>query len=146
MVENIENIKDKLKEHGYKLTFQRKVILEAFEQDERTHLSSEEIYDYIRKNYPKIGLATIYRTLQLYEELGVIYKQNFDDGFSKYEINYDKEGHQHHHLICSDCGAVEEFNQDLLDELEAKIEKEKNFKIKNHSVQFFGYCKKCKKD
>lgn len=145
MIETKESIKEKLKERGYKMTFQRKVIIEAFEQDERTHLSSEEIYDYVRKNYPKIGLATIYRTLQLYEELGIIYRQNFDDGFSKYEINYDEE-HQHHHLICSECGVVEEFNQDLLDELESKIETEKNFKIKNHSVQFFGYCKKCKKD
>lgn len=140
-----EDLKAKLKEKGYKLTTQRKAIIDVFLKDQNNHLSPEEIYDVVRNDYPDIGLATVYRTLQLLEQLNIIYKVNFDDGCSRYELNLDSEDHQHHHLICIGCGKVKEVKIDLLDSLEAQIEKEGEFKVVDHNVKFFGYCKDCEK-
>ncbi len=140
-----EELKAKLKEKGYKLTTQRKAIINVFLKNQSSHLSPEEIYDVVRDDYPDIGLATVYRTLQLLDQLNIIYKVNFDDGCSRYELNLDTEDHQHHHLICIGCGKVREVKIDLLDSLEAQIEKEGNFKVIDHNVKFFGYCSDCEK-
>ena len=138
-----DDLKIKLKEKGYKLTTQRKSIIDVFLKNQSSHLSPEEIYDNVRNSYPEIGLATVYRTLQLLEQLNIVYKVNFDDGCSRYELNLDTDDHQHHHLICTKCGKVKEVKLDLLENLEAEIEKEGDFKVVNHNVKFFGYCKNC---
>ncbi|MGB9679480.1 MAG: Fur family transcriptional regulator [Thermoanaerobacteraceae bacterium] len=142
---NIEDFKEKLKSKGYKLTTQRRVILDVMAENKEKHLSSEEIYDLVKVKYPEIGLATVYRTLQLFEELDIIYKLNFDDGRSRYELHHD-EIHHHHHLICLKCGNVIEMEGDLLENLEEAIETTKDFKIIDHNVKFFGYCSKCRND
>lgn len=138
-------LKARLKEKGYKLTTQRKAIINVFLMNQSCHLSPEEIYDVVRNDYPDIGLATVYRTLQLLEQLNIVYKVNFDDGCSRYELNLDSEDHQHHHLICTKCGKVQEVKLDLLESLENQIEKEGNFRVVDHNVKFFGYCKNCEK-
>lgn len=140
-----EEFKSILKENGYKLTTQRKSIIDVFLNNQSCHLSSEEVYDSVRDDYPEIGLATVYRTLQLLEQLNIVYKVNFDDGCSRYELNLDSDDHQHHHLICVKCGKVQEVKLDLLENLELEIEKEENFKVVDHNVKFFGYCKNCEK-
>ncbi|WP_205687640.1 Fur family transcriptional regulator [Clostridiisalibacter paucivorans] len=143
---NEENLRSKLKEKGYKLTTQRRVIYDVFAENSGDHLSPEEVYDKVKGKYPEIGLATVYRTLQLLEELGLVYKLNFDDGCSRYEINLENDdNHHHHHLICLGCGRVIEVKLDLLENLEDAIEKEGEFEIVDHNVKFFGYCKDCKK-
>nr|WP_245301336.1 Fur family transcriptional regulator [Thermoanaerobacterium butyriciformans] len=134
-----------MKQKGFKLTTQRRAILDVIIENREKHLSSEEIYDLVKEKYPEIGLATVYRTLQLFDELGVIYKLNFDDGRSRYEL-YHNEDHQHHHLICLKCGSVIEMEEDLLENLEDAIENTKNFQIVDHNVKFFGYCSKCKQN
>ncbi|SNX55328.1 Fur family transcriptional regulator [Thermoanaerobacterium sp. RBIITD] len=139
----IDDIKESLKRKGFKLTTQRRAILDVIIENREKHLSSEEIYDLVKEKYPEIGLATVYRTLQLFDDLGVIYKLNFDDGRSRYEL-YHNEDHQHHHLICLKCGSVIEMEGDLLENLEEAIESTKNFEIVDHNVKFFGYCSKCK--
>ncbi|MBP2073083.1 MULTISPECIES: Fur family transcriptional regulator [Thermoanaerobacterium] len=141
----IDDIKENLKQKGFKLTTQRRAILDVIIENREKHLSSEEIYDLVKEKYPEIGLATVYRTLQLFDELGVIYKLNFDDGRSRYEL-YHNEDHQHHHLICLKCGSVIEMEEDLLENLEDAIENTKNFQIVDHNVKFFGYCSKCKQN
>ncbi|RKD34611.1 Fur family transcriptional regulator [Thermohalobacter berrensis] len=141
----IEDVKAKLKEKGYKLTTQRRVIIDVILENQGNHLSPEEIYSKVKDKYPEIGLATVYRTLQLLEELNVIYKLNFNDGCNRYEINSGNDYHHHHHLICLNCGKVIEVKLDLLEDLEEKIEKEGDFKIVDHNVKFFGYCNECKK-
>ncbi|MGF7431537.1 Fur family transcriptional regulator [Thermoanaerobacterium thermosaccharolyticum] len=141
----IDDIKESLKQKGFKLTTQRRAILDVIIENREKHLSSEEIYDLVKEKYPEIGLATVYRTLQLFDELGVIYKLNFDDGRSRYEL-YHNEDHQHHHLICLKCGSVIEMEGDLLENLEEAIENTKNFQIVDHNVKFFGYCSKCKQN
>lgn len=142
---DFDKIKEKLKSEGYKLTTQRIAILNVIMENSEEHLSSEEIHDYVKKEYPDIGIATVYRTLQLFEKLDIIYRVNFDDGFNRYELNMDSDSHQHHHLICMECGSITEVKLDLLENLEKGIEKETKFKIVDHNVKFFGYCKNCQK-
>jgi len=141
----IDKLKSKLKEEGYKLTTQRRVILDVILENQGRHMSPEEIYDRVKDKYPEIGLATVYRTLQLLEQLKIVYKLNFNDGCSRYEMNSSSNDHQHHHLICLSCGKVTEVELDLLDNLEIQIEKDGMFQIVDHNVKFFGYCYNCKK-
>jgi len=141
---NVDSIKEKLKEEGYKLTTQRRAILDAIIENKGSHLSPEEIYDIVKLKYPEIGLATVYRTLQLLEQLDIVCKLNFDDGCNRYELNSDSSDHHHHHLICLDCGKVIEVKLDLLENLEHEIEREGKFKIMDHNVKFFGYCSECR--
>lgn len=141
----IENLKAQLKQKGYKLTTQRRAIVDVMFENQGMHLSPEEIYDRVKDKYPEIGLATVYRTLQLLEDMNIVYKLNFNDGCSRYELNSNTNDHHHHHLICINCGEVIEVKIDLLENLEQEIEDECNFKIVDHSVKFFGYCDKCRK-
>ncbi|TCS91294.1 Fur family ferric uptake transcriptional regulator [Keratinibaculum paraultunense] len=139
----MDEIKEIFKEEGYKLTTQRRAILDAIVENHEKHLSPEEIYDIVKKKYPEIGIATVYRTLQLLEKLNIIYRLNFDDGYNRYELNCNSENHHHHHLICLKCGKVIEVKLDLLENLENEIENENGFKIVDHNVKFFGYCNRC---
>lgn len=140
---DISSIKEKLRESGYKLTTQRKAILNVLIECEDDHLSCDEIYGIVSDDYPDLGIATVYRTLQLFEKLEIVYRLNFDDGCSRYELVSDAKGHQHHHLICLGCGKVIEVKLDLLDSLEEEIEEEENFTIVDHNVKFYGYCSDC---
>lgn len=136
-------LKKKLKEKGFKLTPQRKSILDVIVANEGKHLSAEEIYELVKGERPEIGLATIYRTMQMFDEVGMVYKHNFDDGRSRYELYHD-EDHQHHHLICINCGKVVEVEEDLLEQLEHEVENKYDFSITNHNLKFFGYCNLCR--
>ncbi len=142
---NIDAIKEKLRKEGYKLTRQRRAILKVIIDNHDEHLSSDDVYNIVREKYPDLGIATVYRTLQLFEKLNIVYKLNFDDGCSRYEINTGSDHHHHHHLICLSCGKVAEVKLDLLDSLEAEIENQEEFTIVDHNVKFYGYCSECKK-
>lgn len=144
--EDIERFKSNLKEKGYKLTSQRRAIVDMIIRNEGSHLTTEELYDLVKKECPEIGLATVYRTVQLLEALGVICKLDLNDGCSRYELIHEEENHQHHHLVCTNCGKVIEVQDDLLEVLENEIEGKYNFKIKNHSVKFYGICNECTKN
>lgn len=139
----MNRIKKLVKEKGYKLTPQRRATLDVILKNEGKHMSTEEVYQEVKKVCPEIGLATVYRTMLLLEEMQVLLKHNFDDGRNRYELNHPEEDHHHHHLICKICGAVLEVEEDLLEELEAKVENKYNFKIMDHKVQFTGYCSEC---
>ncbi len=145
-VNKINELKENLKNKGYKLTPQRRAILNSIMNSEDRHLTAEEIYDLVKVDCPEIGLATVYRTVQLLEELGVVSKLDLDDGCSRYELVMEGEEHQHHHLICNGCGKVIEVEGDLLDELEKNIENNYSFKILDHSLKFYGICEECKKE
>jgi Fur family transcriptional regulator, ferric uptake regulator len=140
----IEKLKISLKKKGYKLTPQRRAIVDIIIQNAGSHLTTEELYDLVKTECPEIGLATVYRTVQLLEELGVVSKLDLNDGCYRYELVREDENHQHHHLICSQCGKVIEVQGDLLEVLEHEIESKYDFKIKNHSVKFYGICSECK--
>lgn len=144
--EDINVLKEDLKKKGYKLTPQRRAIVDTIISNDGKHLTAEEIYDEVKRICPEIGLATVYRTIQLLEEMSVIYKLDLDDGCARYELVNKDETHRHHHLVCNRCGKVYEVEDDLLEELESVIEKKYKFSIEDHSVKFFGVCNECKEN
>ncbi|MDA8227907.1 MAG: Fur family transcriptional regulator [Desulfitobacterium hafniense] len=137
-----EQICERLRNHSYKLTPQRQTILKTFLENIDQHLSAEDVYQLVKNQYPDIGIATVYRTLDILAELGILQKNDFGDGRSRYEFSSRNE-HHHHHLICLRCGEVAEFDDDLLESLEAVIFKRSQFKVMDHDLKFFGYCQKC---
>ena len=144
MANTMDLLKDKLKETGFKITPQRRAIVEILLKHDHSHLSSEEIYDLVRVDCPEIGLATVYRTMQLLDEIGLISKLNLDDGCIRYEISLHKEDcHNHHHLICKNCGKIMEAKEDLLENIEKEIQSLYKFKILDHDVKFYGLCDEC---
>lgn len=141
-----EAFKQLLKDRGLKVTRQRLVVLEAIASCPEEHLTAEEIFALVKGNCPDIGLATVYRTIQLLNELHLIDRINFDDGFVRYEIGTvsdSEQKHRHHHLICLKCGKVISFRDDLLEELEGKIADTTGFSVVNHEVKLYGFCKEC---
>ena len=138
--------KKMLKEKGLKLTGQRLLVLETMAEHPGEHLTAEEIFDLARRNYPEIGLATIYRTLQVLVELNVVDKISFDDGFARYELieELDSERHHHHHAICIECNTVISREEDLLEALEQELMENLGFAVTDHEVKLYGYCKECR--
>lgn len=134
-----------LKEKGYKFTSQRQHVFEVIVENDGNHLNSQEIYELVRKKYPEIGVATVYRTLALLEEMKLIYGVDFEDGFRRYEVVNDEEEHRHHHLICLECRSIKEAEDDLLGAIEQEILIKDKFKVVNHKVKFYGYCEECMK-
>lgn len=139
-------LKEQLKQKGYKLTPQRRSIVDTIVDSEGKHLTAEEIYDEVKKKCPEIGLATVYRTILLLEQIGIVSKIHLNDGCSRYELVHSDETHRHHHLICNKCNNVIEVEDDLLEDLEEEIQTKYDFKILDHSVKFYGYCSKCQEE
>lgn len=147
MTDMQERFKMLLKQNGLKVTGQRVAILQALSDRPGKHLTAEEIYDCVKEMFPDIGLATVYRTIQVLSELNLIDKLNLNDGYIRYEIGSmeaTSSSHHHHHLICLECGQVYTFQDDLLETLESKIEETMGFTVVNHEVKLYGTCKKCK--
>jgi Fur family ferric uptake transcriptional regulator len=146
MPNNQEQFKALLRTNGLKVTNQRIAILEVLSNRPGQHLTAEEIYDCVRQDYPDIGLATVYRTIQLLSELNLIDKLNLDDGYVRYEIgarSQQESSHHHHHLICLECGNIYAFQDDLLENLEERIHETTGFKVSDHEVKLYGHCKEC---
>lgn len=144
MKRRIQDILGKLQEKDYKLTPQRQVVVQALLNNVGKHLSAEDVYQMVKAKNPDIGLATVYRTLELLYDLGVLQKMDFGDGRSRYEFS-SEEQHHHHHLICVSCGKVEEFGDDLLDPLEEQVAERSGFRVTDHQVKFYGYCLDCQR-
>lgn len=138
-------LKEMFRERQYKLTSQRQIVLQAFLDHQGEHLSAEDVHNILRDQSSEIGLATVYRTLELLSDLSVLQKMDFGDGRSRYEINEDSTSHHHHHLICLSCGKVREFEDDLLDALEGAVARKSNFAVVDHQLKFYGYCQECQK-
>jgi len=146
MAVNRENVEQLLKEKGLKVTKQRLRVLEAIAACPEEHLTAEEIFALVKVDCPGIGLATVYRTIQLLNELHLIDRVNFDDGYVRYEIGSGVERgqkHHHHHLICLKCGRVISFQDDLLEGLEREIAETAGFRVVDHDVKLYGYCVEC---
>lgn len=143
---DMSGIKQKFQEKQYKLTPQRQIILQVFVDHQDEHLCAEDVHTIVRQQSAEIGLATVYRTLELFSDLEVLQKMDFGDGRSRYEMNETSKPHHHHHLICLGCGKVKEFEDDLLETLETTIARKSNFMIVDHQVKFYGYCQDCKSD
>lgn len=144
---NEEKVKDLLREKGLKVTSQRLMVLNILTAHGDEHLTVEEIYDLAKEESPEIGLATIYRTVQVLLELHVIEKVTFDDGFARYELNGEEtgSGHRHHHAICTQCGKVYSLETDLLDTLEKQVFESLGFEVTDHEVKLYGLCSACRR-
>lgn len=139
-----ERFKKMLREKGLKVTNQRLLVLEIMAAHPGEHLTVEEIYELVKKQYPDIGLATIYRTVQVLIDLHVIDRISFDDGFARYELeDNEPDSHRHHHAICRECGQVMSFEDDLLDNLEQALYDALGFAVTDHEVKLYGYCRTC---
>ncbi|KGL41077.1 transcriptional repressor [Listeria sp. FSL L7-1582] len=140
----IQRIKSQLHEASYKLTPQREATVRILLENEKDHLSAEDVYLRVKDISPDIGLATVYRTLELLTELRVVDKINFGDGVARYDLRKEGAKHFHHHLVCLECGSVEEIQEDLLDDVEKIVEQKWDFLVKDHRLTFQGICTVCK--
>lgn len=143
MEHRIERIKKQLHSHSYKLTPQREATVRVLLEREEDHLSAEDVYLLVKEKAPEIGLATVYRTLELLSELKIVDKINFGDGVSRYDLRKEGAKHFHHHLVCIECGSVEEIENDLLEDVEKIVQTEWGFQVKDHRLTFHGICKNC---
>lgn len=144
MESRIDKIKQQLQSQGYKLTPQREATVRVLLENEEDHLSAEDVFMLVKDKAPEIGLATVYRTLELLSELHVVEKMNFGDGVARYDLRTDNNKHHHHHLICMQCGTMSEILEDWLGPLEERLEKEYNFTVIDHRLDFQGICSKCR--
>ncbi|MFD2116026.1 Fur family transcriptional regulator [Paenibacillus yanchengensis] len=145
MEARIEKIKQQLQSQGYKLTLQREATLRVLLEHEADHLSAEDVFLLVKEKAPEIGLATVYRTLELLSELHVVEKLNFGDGVARYDLRNDNNQHHHHHLICIKCGSMDEVKEDWLLPLEEKLAVEYGFTVIDHRLDFQGICAACNK-
>ena len=143
MEARIDKVKQQLQSQGYKLTPQREATVRVLLENEEDHLSAEDVFMLVKEKAPEIGLATVYRTLELLNEMHVVEKLNFGDGVARYDLRTESSKHHHHHLICVQCGSVSEIMEDWLLPLEDKLEREFGFTVLDHRLDFQGICAKC---
>lgn len=129
-----------LRKLGLKVTLPRLKVLQILETTKSRHLSAEEVYRILLDAGEDVGLATVYRVLTQFEAAGLVKRQNFEGGHSVFELEH---GEHHDHLICVKCGAVEEFIDSKIEELQAKVAAKFNFDMTDHSLNIYGICPNC---
>ncbi len=132
-------IASKLSEQGYRLTPQRMMILSAIESSD-DHISAEEIYAQVAAKYPQVNISTVYRTLELLKHLGLVTETDLGEGRVRYHPA-DK-GH-HHHLVCTECGAVIDLDESVLSPVKDVLLREYGFIADLRHLAIFGRCTKC---
>ena len=129
-----------LKNTGLRVTTARVNILEVFQNSSMRHLSADDVFRILINSSQDIGLATVYRVLTQFEQAGILIRSNFESGKAIYELN---EGHHHDHMVCIECGGVEEFVDPEIEKRQHKIAKNKGFLVKDHSLTLYGSCANC---
>ncbi len=132
-----------LRDIGLKATGPRMKILDFFHQNGGTHFSDEDVFMALAKEDKEIGLATVYRVLTQFERAGLLLRSHFEstkgDSRAIYELN---EGQHHDHLVCIDCGHVEEFVDEAIEKRQRDIAKSLGFKLQEHALAMYGHCQK----
>lgn len=129
----MKNLEERCVAAGLKMTGQRRTILKVLEQSE-DHPSVEGVYERAKKIDPSISIATVYRTLSLFEEMDIIIRRDFNESFSRYDVNTE----HHHHLIDLESGAVIEFKNEELEQLKIKIAKDLGYELLDHRLDLYG--------
>ena len=135
--------------YGYRLTVPRQAVLNILGKS-KEHLSAEDIYLAVHGVYPGVGLATVYRTLELLVQMGLVLKFDFGDGRSRYELAEGPNTNHHHHLVCRGCGRIIDYSEfideetKVLRQIERTLSKKHDFDIDSHQIHFLGLCNKCK--
>ena len=128
-----------LKTIGLKATLPRLKILDLFENTDVRHLTAEDVYRILLSEGMEIGLATIYRVLTQFEAAGLITRHHFADGMAVFELN---AGPHHDHILCLDCGRVEEFVDSGIEERQTAVAERHGFAISDHALVIYGHCRK----
>ena len=137
----IDVLENYISQNNLKITKQRRTVLKAFLEC-KNHISVEELYNNVLKTEPKVGLATVYRTLALLTKSGLALEMDFGDGQKRYESTHNIVHHDH--MVCTECGKIIEFNHPLIEKYQEEVAKENGFKITSHKLDLFGYCQDCK--
>ena len=127
---------------GLRSTDQRRLIVETFFKSPN-HVSIEELLAQVRSQDPKVGYATVYRTLKLLTECGVAFERRFGDGLARYELADDTSHHDH--LICVDCGAIVEFEEPSIETLQEAVAAQHGYELRSHKHELYGVCGDCQK-
>lgn len=130
---------DELKSTGLKATLPRLKILEVFQRGTQRHMTAEDVFRVLLQERSDIGLATVYRVLTQFEQAGILSRSHFESGKAVYEIN---EGTHHDHLVCLDCGRVEEFYDAEIERRQHAVAKAKGFDIAEHALSLYAHCTK----
>ena len=141
MSDRLDTFRLWIKEQGLKATAQREDIAQVFFAITR-HISVEELYSEVRQINPRVGYATVYRTLKLLKECGLAEERHFADGQARFE-NIEAERH-HDHLICERCGRIIEFVQPRIEELQEELAQRYGFVATTHKMEIYGICKACR--
>ena len=128
-----------LKNIGLKATLPRLKILEIFQHGPHRHLSAEDVYKELLGENQDVGLATVYRVLTQFEQAGLLKRSNFESGKAVFELN---EGSHHDHLVCLQCGRVEEFFDAEIERRQQKVAKDRGFSLQDHALSLYGNCTK----
>jgi len=132
---------NELKNTGLKATLPRLKILEIFQTGKQRHMTAEDVFRVLLEDRSDIGLATVYRVLMQFVQAGLLNRSNFESGKAVYEIN---EGQHHDHLVCLDCGKVEEFYDAEIEKRQQVVAEAKGFTIADHSLSIYANCSKDK--
>jgi len=130
-------ITTELKSMGLKATAPRMKILEIFQNGKHRHMSAEDVYRELLAENQEIGLATVYRVLTQFEQAGLLKRSNFEAGKAVFEL---EEGSHHDHLVCVDCGRVEEFYDAEIERRQQVVAAEHGFKLQDHALSLYGSC------
>lgn len=128
-----------LRKAGLKVTLPRLKILDILEGSAMRHLSAEDIYKSLIESREDIGLATVYRVLTQFEAAGLVTRHHFEDGMAVFELNH---GVHHDHIVCLDCGRVEEFFDGGIEERQDAVARRLGFEIRHHALVMYGHCRK----
>ena len=134
-----QSLTQSLKDSGLKATLPRKKILELFEASKVRHLSAEDVYRALIAEGIDVGLATVYRVLTQFEQAGLLSRQHFETGKAVFELN---QGGHHDHLVCLQCGRVEEFYDADIEKRQQQVAKQRGFQLHEHSLALYGDCVK----
>ncbi len=141
MSDRLETFRLWIKDQGLKTTAQREDIAQVFFSVKR-HISVEELYSEVRTINPRVGYATVYRTLKLLKECGLAEERHFADGQARFE-NVEDQNH-HDHLICERCGRIVEFVQPRIEELQGEVAQRYGFVATTHKTEIYGICQECR--
>lgn len=130
---------DELKSSGLKATLPRIKILEVFQQATERHLTAEDVYKVLLADGSDVGLATVYRVLMQFEQAGILSRNHFESGKSVFELN---EGKHHDHLVCLDCGRVEEFFDAEIEKRQRTVAQSRGFDLQEHALSLYAVCAK----
>ena len=133
------NSAQSLKDSGLKATLPRRKVLELFEQSKVRHLSAEDVYKSLMAEGIDIGLATVYRVLTQFEQAGLLSRQHFETGKAVFELN---QGGHHDHLVCLQCGRVEEFYDAEIEQRQSEVARKRGFELRGHSLALYADCTK----